>query len=756
MTMPEQQDAGYGQAAEIYWNKGWRGVLPLKPRQKFPPPDGRTGHSGIDPSYPDILQYCELYPDGNLALRMPEGVIGIDVDAYESKNGGATLAEAEKRWGKLPPTAMTSSRYENGDRISGIRYFRVPAGTYLVGVIEFPELGLGNIEIIQRHHRYAVVWPSIHKDTGLIYWWYNHIWQLIPVPSPETFAWLPQGWIEPLQVNYANTNTDLSAEQADALIKQCLTEGEMSLRVANKLYEAILEIQHPGASRHDAVLRTVLTLLRYGKDGESGVFNALVAYRNEFVKSVTAPGQRLAGDPDAAQAEFRRMIDGPNAARELAQPSHNEWMKGLGEMPQPAQPTQPQPATTIPAGEETAPGGEPGGGGEAPQPAEPTGLDEYLENAIRARMGTMRVDREAKRRLDELEHPSLAPPPIKGLTALLAEPDLPTPYRIDQLSPAGGRTLLAAQYKAGKSSTVGNLIRSLVDGDPFLGRFNICETSRSLVLIDTELSENTLRLWLRQQGINNTAAVADVMSLRGKLGSFNIVDDRTRAQWATRLADLGADYLILDCLRPALDAIGLDEHSDVGIFLTAFDALLDEAGVPDALLVHHMGHSGERSRGDSRLQDWPDSIWTIVRENENPASDRFFRAYGRDVDLPEGRLIFNTENRHLTFNPGSRGDTKVEAAALAVIDLLAYTARTSGEALSGNAIESQLKGEHGQKNVRQALERLFERGVTRVETGARNAKIYRISSECSECRLPVSNGQSRHFSCPSDAEGALL
>jgi hypothetical protein len=127
----------------------------------------------------------------------------------------------------------------------------------------------------------------------------------------------------------------------------------------------------------------------------------------------------------------------------------------------------------------------------------------------------------------------------------------------------------------------------------------------------------------------------------------------------------------LDCLRPALDANGLDEHSDVGVFLTAFDALLEEASIPDALMVHHMGHSGERSRGDSRLQDWPDAIWTIVRENENPASDRFFKAYGRDVDLGEGRLEFNPENRHLSYHPGSRGDTKVEASTIAVISLLA-------------------------------------------------------------------------------------
>ena len=51
-----------------------------------------------------------------------------------------------------------------------------------------------------------------------------------------------------------------------------------------------------------------------------------------------------------------------------------------------------------------------------------------------------------------------------------------------------------------------------------------------------------------------------------------------------------------------LDALGLDEHRDAGRFLTAFDALLVEAGIRDAFVVTHMGHTNERARGDSRLR----------------------------------------------------------------------------------------------------------------------------------------------------------
>lgn len=120
---------------------------------------------------------------------------------------------------------------------------------------------------------------------------------------------------------------------------------------------------------------------------------------------------------------------------------------------------------------------------------------------------------------------------------------------------------------------------------------------------------------------------------------------------------------MLDCLRPVLDVLGLDENRDAGKFLVAYDALLDEAGIGDSLLVQHMGHANERARGDSRLQDWPDAIWRIVRETDEPGSPRYLSAYGRDVEVTEGRLSFNQSTRRMTYAAGSRTDAKVEAAS---------------------------------------------------------------------------------------------
>lgn len=370
------------------------------------------------------------------------------------------------------------------------------------------------------------------------------------------------------------------------------------------------------------------------------------------------------------------------------------------------------------------------------------------EGQILYELHRLRVRQEAQRRLDDENREPVALPSIKGLDVLLAEPDTPTPFLIEGVASAGSRNLLSAQYKAGKTTLLGNLTRSLVDGEPFLGHFGV-QAGQRVALFDNELNENTMRRWLRDQRIQNAAAVS-VVTMRGRVGTFNLLDDRCRTQWATRLADLGTSYLMLDCLRPVLDALGLDENRDAGRFLVAFDALLQEAGIADALVVHHMGHAGERSRGDSRLQDWPDAIWRLVREDDEPGSPRYFTAFGRDVDVHEGRLNFDPVTRRLTYAAGSRSDIRVEAAVVAVLERLAEDAATGGRGLSGRAVESDLvDAGHPRQASRDAIKHTVRQGTVVVEKGPRGARIHRIANPCDGCGMPVTGPGSHHQSCAS-------
>jgi len=154
----------------------------------------------------------------------------------------------------------------------------------------------------------------------------------------------------------------------------------------------------------------------------------------------------------------------------------------------------------------------------------------------------------------------------------------------------------------------------------------------------------------------------------------------------------------------------------------AFDALLAEAKIGEAMVVHHMGHTNERSRGDSRLRDWPDVEWRLVREDDDPASSRFITAYGRDVNVPESQLEFNPTGRRLTIAGGSRRDIKTEEALVSITAAL----KAGGE-MSGRAIKSALKdSDDSRASIEGALKWGAKDGALATRTGERNSTLYSL------------------------------
>jgi hypothetical protein len=135
-----------------------------------------VGFSGFHPddSDPDLYpEWCNANQWNGfcVAVRLPVGVIGIDVDhGYPDKHGRIktgldTIAELEAKWGKLPPTYRVTARpYETG---SGIRLYRVRADWVWPG-----DADLLDIEINDHNHRYVMVPPTIHH-TGKRYRLYD-------------------------------------------------------------------------------------------------------------------------------------------------------------------------------------------------------------------------------------------------------------------------------------------------------------------------------------------------------------------------------------------------------------------------------------------------------------------------------------------------------------------------------------------------------------------------------------------------------
>ena len=359
---------------------------------------------------------------------------------------------------------------------------------------------------------------------------------------------------------------------------------------------------------------------------------------------------------------------------------------------------------------------------------EPLALD--IDREVRR----LRARREARRIIESETRSNTEPPEILSLAERLARPRPPVAWRIEGWQPANSRVLLAARRKTGKTTLLGNLARCLVDGDQWLESVPVAQTTGTVALIDLEMSERQLDAWLGDQGIVNADRVVPI-PLRGRVSSFDIHDDASRSRWARRLRDLGVEYLIFDPVRPWLDAFGFDEHRDGGRFLVLFDALMAEAGIPDALAAQHMGHMGERSRGDSRFEDWPDVLWRLVQEEKaGPDDARYVSAFGRDVLIHESRLHYDYPSRRLRLVGGSRRQAKTQSALGAVVSFL----ETVAEPPSKRGVTDALADSgHTQHQLRDAIELGIRLGHVVVEEGGpRGAHLLRLPPAVVRKHLP--------------------
>jgi hypothetical protein len=191
----------YAGVALDYLASGLGAPLPLPPSSKEYPPKGYTGREGVDPTPGTVKRWRRTRrPRSNVALPLAHGVLGIDVDAYGRKEGGATLTRLEQILGPLPPTVMSTNR---GFGVSGIRFFRVPPDLRWKPALEAQQADgrrTSHIDIIQRWHRYALVWPSIHPE-GRVYQWYDAArFVLGRVPSVNDLVRLPDVWVDFVKV----------------------------------------------------------------------------------------------------------------------------------------------------------------------------------------------------------------------------------------------------------------------------------------------------------------------------------------------------------------------------------------------------------------------------------------------------------------------------------------------------------------------------------------------------------------------------
>lgn len=344
------------------------------------------------------------------------------------------------------------------------------------------------------------------------------------------------------------------------------------------------------------------------------------------------------------------------------------------------------------------------------------------ELLVAAEVRVLRVRAEA-REVVAAERAGEVPPFDAGLLAdVLARPQEPA-HRVEGLIPADAGTLVVAQRKTGKTTFKLNLARVLLTGGDFLGRFPVTPVTGTVAILNYEVSAAQLARWAHEVGVPQDRLV--LVNLRGRRNPLGNAEDRERL--ATLLRSHDVESVIVDPFGRAYTGQSQNDSGEVGAFLAGLDRWARaDVGAKDVVLAAHAGWEGERTRGASALEDWADSIVTLVRDKDDDQV-RYLRAEGRDVMVDEDRLTFDQSTRTLSLS-GS-GSRKKAAKTRSVDELVPEVvgAVTAAPGMSGNKLADalRLRGASFQKGDElKAVTQAVVAGLLRMVEGPRGAKLY--------------------------------
>lgn len=241
----------------------------------------------------------------------------------------------------------------------------------------------------------------------------------------------------------------------------------------------------------------------------------------------------------------------------------------------------------------------------------------------------------------------------------------PVKYRWESLLVEEGRLLIVAQRKTGKTTLIANIASSYLDGTEALGRFPTNATGRNVLFLNFEVSPNQAAAWLRDLKLDEQRII--VASLRGSANPFATAQGRKQLAALIKKHNIG--LVIVDPFARAYTGKSQNDAAEVTNFLVMLDQVVTEGGADEVIVTHHAGWEGERSRGSTALEDWPDTVLTLVKDKDTGA--RFATAFGRDVDIAEDRLDYDTETRALTFaGSGSRATARSTDRLATLTDLI--------------------------------------------------------------------------------------
>ena len=343
-----------------------------------------------------------------------------------------------------------------------------------------------------------------------------------------------------------------------------------------------------------------------------------------------------------------------------------------------------------------------------------------FERDVAKEIARERVRREARRRLAAESETGER---FVVLTAAQLDemPDEPR-MRVAGMIPWGAGTLVVARRKVGKTTFVLNLVRSLLSGEKFLGEYDVIPVAenKKVAFLNYELSAGQMKIWVRDVGLRANSHLL-VVNLKGCRNPLSHPEDR--AALAEQLREANVEIVVVDPFRVAASGIEQNSASEVSAWLAELDDFVRaQVGATEVVLIAHAGKVGESARGNSALEDWPDSIINVEKRDDG---QRTFGAFGRDVDIDTRFLSFEESTRRLTAGELVEEGRVAKARKLSDRDAAVVQIVRDNPGITTNKIAAKLSILRLGLRTTAELTRLIdvheERGLLRREPGPRNS-----------------------------------
>jgi hypothetical protein len=315
----------------------------------------------------------------------------------------------------------------------------------------------------------------------------------------------------------------------------------------------------------------------------------------------------------------------------------------------------------------------------------------------RRELARLRIQRRARA---ELDAEGWEPPGTgQTLTAARRNPPQPVHQTVQGVVPEG-ISIMAAQFKAGKTTLAINLADALGSGADFLGAYPVDFPAGRVGYWNLEVDEPQFYSWLDRCVKDSTAADRIVIqNLRGNPVNFL---NKPHADWTVQwLLDNDIRAWVIDPLGRMLDEE--NSNSEFNRWIRELERIVRLAGVHTVFIPHHTGHgiAGQdgmpRARGASAMLGGTDVNLSYRHGGElggyPPDDRRYLSGFGRGIDLREVTLDFDAATGRLfalSEAPGREADREDRLATKAV-DALALSGEPRlnstalQEAIGGNA-----------------------------------------------------------------------